>query len=152
MIVRLDNKDINTASLILGVQLPAYKVEAKLINFEGIPQLNDNVESIRASNEIFIGYMIENELKGFLSYSENEKEYQICRLVVHPSYFKQGFAKKLVNHFLKEIARNKRIIVTTGTDNSPAINLYKSSGFKIQKKIEVAPNFFISVFENSMGN
>lgn len=140
------------ANLILNVQLPAYKVEAKLINFEGIPQLKDNVESIRDSKEIFIGYVIENELKGFLAYTEDDNEFQICRLVVHPSSFKRGIARKLVNYFLNEISNKKKVIVSTGSDNLPAINLYKTSGFKFHKKIEVAPNFFISLFEKTSGN
>ncbi|PGL70576.1 GNAT family N-acetyltransferase [Bacillus sp. AFS055030] len=148
LIFKLDNKDKKMANSILNVQLPAYMVEAKLINFEGIPQLKDNVESIRESKEIFIGYVIENDLKGFLAYSEDENEYQICRLVVHPSYFKRGIASKLVDYFLNEIAKKKKIIVSTGSENLPAINLYKSFGFKFQKSIEVAPNFFISLFEN----
>ncbi|WP_235821818.1 GNAT family N-acetyltransferase [Gottfriedia acidiceleris] len=152
MIFKLDNKDKKMANLILNVQLLAYKVEAKLINFEGIPQLQDNVESIRNSKEIFIGYMIKNDLKGFLAYSENDTEYQICRLVVHPSCFKRGIARKLVNYFLNEIAKKKKVIVSTGSDNLPAINLYKTSGFKFHQKIEVAPNFFISLFENTPDN
>ncbi|MEH7350629.1 GNAT family N-acetyltransferase [Gottfriedia acidiceleris] len=152
MIFKLDNKDKKMANLILNVQLLAYKVEAKLINFEGIPQLKDNVESIRDSKEIFIGYVIENELKGFLAYTEDDNEFQICRLVVHPSCFKRGIARKLVNYFLSEISKKKKVIVSTGSDNLPAINLYKTSGFKFHKKIEVAPNFFISLFEKTSGN
>ncbi|MEH7399751.1 MULTISPECIES: GNAT family N-acetyltransferase [Bacillaceae] len=149
MIVKLDNKDRKMANSILNVQLPAYKVEAKLINFEGIPQLKDNVESIRDSKEIFIGYVIDNDLKGFLAYSEGNNEYQICRLVVHPICFKRGIARKLVHYFLNEIAKKKKVIVSTGSDNLPAINLYKTSGFKFHKEIEVAPNFYISLFENT---
>lgn len=147
MIVKLDHRDQKIAELMLDVQLPAYKVEAKLINFEGIPQLKDTVESIQASNENFIGYFIEKNLVAFLSYTDSETEYQICRLVVHPTYFKQGIARRLVNDFLKNIVQNKKVIVSTGSDNSPAINLYLSSGFTFQKKVEVAPNVFISLFE-----
>ncbi|PEK98644.1 GNAT family N-acetyltransferase [Bacillus sp. AFS017336] len=147
MITKLNNKDIKIANLILNVQLPAYKVEAKLINFEGIPQLKDNAQSITDSNEIFIGYMDQNELMGFLAYSENEDEYQICRLVVHTNYFKQGIAKKLVGNFLNNIVKTKKVIVSTGSENYPAINLYKNFGFKFKSKIEVAPDFFITLFE-----
>ena len=147
MIVSLNHKEEKTAQLMLKVQLPAYKVEAKLIGFDGIPQLKDDVQSIQASHENFIGYMSEDHLTAFLSYSESDSDYQICRLVVHPNFFKRGIARQLVEHFLNEIVKNKKVVVTTGADNFPAINLYKSFGFTFQKKLEVAPNFFIACFE-----
>jgi len=147
MIKRLDNKDERIANLILNVQIPAYKVEAQIIGFDGIPQLKDTVETITSSTEIFIGYKENKELKAFLSYTESESQYQICRLVVHPKFFKQGIAKKLVNYFLNDIVDQKKIIVSTGADNLPAINLYKSSGFIFTKKIEVVPSLYIAFFE-----
>lgn len=149
MIVILDNKDLKVAESILKVQIPAYKVEAELIKFDGIPQLKDNAETISSSNETFIGYKVNDELAAFLSYSEENFEFQICRLVVLPFYFKQGIAKKLVQYFLDEIAKNKKVIVSTGADNEPAINLYKSMGFSFVKKIEIVRGLFISFFERN---
>lgn len=148
MIKQINHLDRHTAKQILDVQFPAYKIEAQIIGFDGIPQLKDTVETIETSSEIFIGYTKEERLIAFLSYSKEENEYQICRLVVHPDYFKQGIARKLLRYFINEIVSPlQKVIVSTGADNVPAINLYKSEGFVFLKDIEVAPNFYISLFE-----
>lgn len=150
MISQINHHDKNIAKQILNVQIPAYKVEAELIGFDGIPQLKDTVETIVASPEIYIGYMIENNLVAFLSYTKVADEYQICRLVVHPTHFKKGIARKIVKYFLKEIVNHhQKVIVSTGADNIPAINLYESEGFTFQNKIEIVPNFYISFFEKT---
>lgn len=151
MITQINHQDGHTAKQILDVQIPAYKVEAQIIGFDGIPQLKDTVETIETSTELFIGYIHENHLIAFLSYSKDETEYQICRLVVHPAFFKQGIARKLLKYFMSEIVvPHEKVIVSTGADNVPAINLYKSEGFAFLKNIEVAPNFYISLFERDL--
>ena len=148
MIKQINHQDRQTAKQILDVQIPAYKIEAQIIGFDGIPQLRDTVETIENSTELFIGYIHENQIIAFLSYSKDENEYQICRLVVQPAYFKQGIARKLLKYFVNEIViPHEKVIVSTGADNVPAINLYKSEGFAFLKNIEVAPNFYISLFE-----
>jgi ribosomal protein S18 acetylase RimI-like enzyme len=148
MIKQINHQDRHTAKQILDVQIPAYKIEAQIIGFDGIPQLKDTVETIETSTELFIGYIHENQLIAFLSYTKDENGYQICRLVVQPDFFKQGIARKLLKYFMNEIVRpHEKVIVSTGADNVPAINLYKSEGFAFLKNIEVAPNFYISLFE-----
>ncbi len=134
MIKQINHQDRHTAKQILDVQIPAYKIEAQIIGIDGIPQLKDTVETIETSTEIFIGYIHENHLIAFLSYSKNENEYQICRLVVRPAHFKQGLARKLLKYFMNEIVSpHKKVIVSTGAENVPAINLYKSEGFSFLK-------------------
>lgn len=151
MIKQINHQDRNISKQIVSVQIPAYKIEAQIIGFDGIPQLKDTVDTIETSSEIFIGYTQEDRLIAFLSYLQEENEFDICRLVVHPNYFKQGIARKLLKYFLNEIVSPpKKVIVSTGADNVPAINLYKSEGFAFLKNIEVAPSFYISLFERAV--
>ncbi len=148
MIRELNNKNMKTAEKILAVQLPAYKVEADIMNFDGIPQLQDTVDSIIQSNETFVGYMAEDELAGFISYTNDEGLFQICRLVVDPHHFRKGIANSLLGHFLENVSKECQIAVTTGSKNVPAKNLYKKYGFFEVKDIEVAPNVFITLLSN----
>src|SRR4051812_43986881 len=124
MIVTLDTTNRQTAQQILDVQIPAYKIEAELIGFDGIPQLNDTIDSLRQSGEIFLGYIRDEELIGCLAYKETENEIDICRLIVHPAHFRKGVAKSLLTHLLNRF-KDKQIVVSTGTKNVPAITLYK---------------------------
>ncbi|WP_157950938.1 hypothetical protein [Peribacillus acanthi] len=40
-----------------------------------------------------------------------------------------------------------RYKVSTGKDNAPAKSLYEKNGFRWLKDLEVAPGFFLSLFE-----
>lgn len=136
-----------TAREVLHIQLPAYQIEAELINFHEIPPLKDTVEAIMASREQFFGYYIENQLTGFISFEETETEIDICRMVVHPNFFRIGIAKKLVQYVLHTIKGPKKLTVMTGEKNYPAKSLYLSLGFIEVKTVEVADGIYLSGFE-----
>ncbi|WP_028596192.1 GNAT family N-acetyltransferase [Paenibacillus assamensis] len=143
----VDNEVI--AQQMLGVQIPSYQVEAELIGFYDIPQLKDTVQTLMSSNETCVGYFVMEELAAFISYTDEGKFIDICRLVVHPDHFRKGIAKKLVAHVIDVIANNKKVIVSTGAKNTPAKQLYKQFGFQEMKNIEVAPDLFITLLERN---
>lgn len=147
MINALNHRDVDMAAQILAVQLPAYRVEAELIGFDGIPPLRDTAESIMGSEEQFVGFMRGGGLAGFISYELQEDAVDICRLVVDPSCFRQGIARKLLTHVLQGVGERKKVTVSTGTKNEPAKVLYRSFGFAWKKEIEVAPGVSITEFE-----
>lgn len=69
--------------------------------------------------------LIQNDLAGFLAYSEDE----IAWLYVCPRLMRQGVAKSLVAHALKNIVvRPIKVEVLVG--NAPAMRFYESMGFK----------------------
>ncbi|ASN03530.1 GNAT family N-acetyltransferase [Virgibacillus necropolis] len=147
MISNLDLHDETEMKSILKIQLLAYQVEAKLIEFDGIPQLKDTAESIRACTETFLGYRWEGSLVGFLSYEVSGNEIDICRLVVHPSYFRKGIASSLLEFVLNENTELNRFTVSTGSKNIPAITLYKRFGFESYQEVPVAPGIYINLLE-----
>ncbi|MGG4489270.1 GNAT family N-acetyltransferase [Metabacillus idriensis] len=147
MIKHLNHKDYSTAEKILQIQIPAYLFEAELIGFKGIPQLKETASDITGSSETFIGCMMDNEIRGVLSYEREEEDLNICRLVVHPDYFRLGIASTLLDYLLKKNS-NKRVTVSTGSKNIPAIALYQSFGFKKIKEREAAPGVKITLLQN----
>ncbi|RFU62005.1 GNAT family N-acetyltransferase [Peribacillus glennii] len=154
MIVKLNPDDQEEAEKILKVQIPAYEVEAELINFHGIPQLKDTVQTIKNSKETFLGYILQGELAGFIAYTLDCAEIDICRLVVHPSHFRKGIARKLAGHVISQAANNhQKLLVSTGSKNLPAKSLYHSLGFMEVKELEVSPGIYISLMElDTLGN
>lgn len=147
MIEGLNNRDSKIAEEIQRVQQPAYQIEADLMGFQGIPQLAESIMEIQNSNELFTGF-VEEEIKGFISYAKEEGLIDICRLVVHPSHFRQGIAKKLLGFLLDRYPAHE-FIVSTGTANEPAKNLYRSFGFIEQDEFEVAPGISCTNFRKS---
>ncbi|RDW21232.1 GNAT family N-acetyltransferase [Oceanobacillus chungangensis] len=145
MIQTINNKDSQIAERILAIQIPAYEVEADLIGFYGIPQLKDTIETVLASEEIFIGFSLENQLAGFISYEETNSEVDICRLVVNPEYFRRGIARSLLLDLIQR-TNGKRLIVSTGSKNLPAITLYEKLSFVRYDEVEIATGIYLSQF------
>lgn len=152
MITPLNTRDINIAKEILVVQRPAYRAEAEIIGFDGIPQLSDTEESIMACGETFLGFRSEGRLAGAIAYTEDEEGVEICRLIVHPDYFRKGIGRRLVGFVMEEAARGKKVKVSTGAANEPAIRLYKQFGFTERERIEIAPGIFLTNMERSVPN
>lgn len=140
----LFHREEQMARKILSVQIPSYKIEAQLIQFDGIPQLRDTIEDIMVSEEIFIGSMEGDKLIGFVSYTETAELIDICRMVVHPNYFRRGIASSLLKHILGLKKEEQQIVVCTGAKNIPAIQLYERFEFTKVRNIEVEPNFYIT--------
>lgn len=147
MIVKLNISDKSEVQNVLNLQLLAYKVEADLIEFDQIPQLNDTANLIMASKETFIGYKYGEELTGFISCEILDEELDICRLVVHPNCFRKGVASKLLEYVLHENPEINRYTVSTGSRNIPAIRLYEQFGFTSYQEIEVATGIYITLLE-----
>jgi ribosomal protein S18 acetylase RimI-like enzyme len=150
MIKKLDLNDRETLKSILSLQFASYRIEADLIGFDEIPPLKDTEETLGASGETFYGYFVEETLAGIISYKVEDSVLDIHRVAVHPSFFKRGIAKKLLAHIEKENIWVDKIIVSTGTENKPAVELYLNNGFKKVRDIEVAKNFFITCFEKGV--
>lgn len=147
MIQILNNNEEGIAQKILDAQLPAYRVEAQIIGYDDIPPLHDTVDTIRSSEEVFVGFFIGRELAGFVSYESEDDAVDICRMVVHPDYFRRGIAKRLLAYVLDEAAVRKKVTVSTGALNEPAKSLYRGFGFALAKELEVAPGVTLAFFE-----
>ncbi|ANU14186.1 YqkA [Planococcus halocryophilus Or1] len=140
MITVLNHQDKQMAEKIQQIQQAAYRVEAELMGFFGIPQLHETIREIQNSTELFIGYS-EEQLQGVLSYKVEEGMIDIHRLVVDPAHFRKGIGKKLLSEVLKKY-RAYDFKVSTGSANQPAITLYKLFGFQETGVIEVAPGIY----------
>ncbi len=137
MIEQLNHHQEKTAKEIQRLQKQAYQVEAALIGFDGIPQLNESILEIQNSGETFIGYFNE-ELSGLIAYKVESQLIDIHRLAVSPAHFRQGIARKLIEHVLGDFPESE-FIVSTGTLNAPARKLYEQYGFELTESFEPAP-------------
>lgn len=144
MIQQLNHKNEKTAQTMLAIQHPAYRIEAEMMGFHGIPQLTETLSDLQDSEETFIGYS-EEELRGFVSYREEEEAIDIYRLVVHPDHFRKGIARSLLTFLLKKY-EGYNFIVSTGSANVPGRKLYEAFGFEEQQEFEVAPGIYCTEF------
>ncbi|KON87762.1 GCN5 family acetyltransferase [Sporosarcina globispora] len=146
MIKEIDIKDRKAAEQVLSVQLPAYKIEAEIIGCADLPPLKDTVAALQITGETFFGYFIDEKLCGAISFKEENGVFDIHRLIVHPEHFRKGIAQKLLN-YIELRPMLEKMIVTTGSKNTPAVAFYLKNGFIELEKIEINGSLTITAFE-----
>jgi ribosomal protein S18 acetylase RimI-like enzyme len=147
--------DISSPELALKVhklQKLSYAVEALLIGSFDIPPLLETLEDLQNSGETFYGFFKEDILAGVIAYKADEEILDIYRVMVHPDYFRQGIARAMLEFVEKQFLETPetqcpRIIVATGSLNTPAKGLYESLGFKVSSEHEVEAGLKITTFE-----
>ena len=150
MIKKINIKNLESAERVLSVQFPSYRIEAALLDNYEIPPLKDTVASLHNCDETFFGYFIDEELCGVISLKLEEDIVDIHRLFVHPNHLRKGIAKKLLYFLQEEFHDAKKMIVTTGSKNSPAIEFYQKNGFTMLKELTVEENLSLTLFEKNM--
>jgi ribosomal protein S18 acetylase RimI-like enzyme len=139
--------DTNEQALeLLQLQMSAYRVEAELIGFTEIPPLKDSISSVRESKERFYGWYEGDELAGAVSFETDGDEATICRMMVQPNHFRKGVASSLLQHVLELLGKARRINVSTGAKNEPAVRLYRKHGFHEQSRRIVGPDVELITF------
>jgi ribosomal protein S18 acetylase RimI-like enzyme len=133
MISKLDNNKKEVSENIHIVFQASYKVEAEILNAVDFPPLNRSVSNFIDSNTEFFGFYSDENLAGIIEIKSEQKSTHIQSLVVHPNYFREGIASKLMKLVLGEF-NSKIFTVETGLENIPAISLYKNFGFKETKQ------------------
>jgi ribosomal protein S18 acetylase RimI-like enzyme len=125
---------------LLQLQMLAYRVEAELVLFADIPPLKDSIASIQSAAETFYGYFEESVLVGAISVQQGDaaNELVVCRMMVHPHYFRRGIASLLLQHVIA-MRGAARMTVSTVAANVPAIRLYERFGFRERERRELAP-------------
>ena len=128
MIEKLKNSDLETAKKMRLIFQASYKVEAKLLNATNFPPLKRPLENYTESNTEFYGYSTNKVLAAVVEIDTNNDYLLIRSLVVHPNFFRQGIAGKLLT-FVFETFKSNLFVVETGLENGPATKLYEKFGF-----------------------
>jgi ribosomal protein S18 acetylase RimI-like enzyme len=91
----------------------------------------ETVADLQNSDETFVGYWVDGQLAGVLSYEQRDEGIHIDRLVVHPDYFRRGIGRALLQWLETAVSSSPHITVSTAAKNQPAIQLYQSQGYTI---------------------
>ncbi|MFY0631760.1 MAG: GNAT family N-acetyltransferase [Flavobacteriaceae bacterium] len=129
MIQKLQNNDQKVSEKIKLVFQASYAIEAKLLNAVDFPPLKRTLDSYISTSNSFFGYFKNDELAAIVEIHETNSYTHIQSLVVHPTFFRQGIAGRLIE-FVFDSFDTKLFMVETGVDNGPATKLYKKFGFR----------------------
>lgn len=141
--VPLDLADEAIARSVLALQRESYAVEAALIGSDGIPQLTETLEELRAAGLVWLGTFDEAGLTGAVSWKIlDDGTVDIHRLVVAPRAFRRGVASALLDA-LEVRFPGRPTLVSTGRGNGPALELYRRRGFTIVQEREAIPGLWV---------
>ena len=73
---------------------------------------------------------VDDQVWGFVAYADGELNW----LYVHPSKYKKGIGRQLLRHAIE--ASEGRISTEVLVGNEPALALYLSEGFKVQRRVD----------------
>ncbi len=149
MIKRIDIKNPVILDQIITLQRASYLIEAEMIDFYEIPPLIETKAELLQCRESFYGYFTEDRLVGLLSYTVDKQILDICRIAVHPDYFRKGIADALLSQALT-LPDIKKALVATGQKNLPAVRLYQKHGFIQTGSKEIGEGIYIVEFEFSL--
>lgn len=142
----LSHRDPAVAAQIAEVQRLAYQVEAEIVGFAGIPPLYDTPEDVQALDLTILGIVEDDQLVALLGYSRSCAAVEIDRLAVHPAHFRRGHARRLIEHLHAREADAARFEVSTGRDNTPAVTLYTSMGYRRHRDVPLPEGIAITIF------
>jgi ribosomal protein S18 acetylase RimI-like enzyme len=146
MIREIELTDNRQTLELLMLQQLSYRIEAQLIGFKEIPPLWDSPKTLKECGEVFFGYYEADRLSGAVSVKQTGKELAICRMMVHPMCFRRGIASRLLE-FVEELAEpNVLIKVSTGTNNEPAMHLYRKYGYEPTQIMDISPGITLTIF------
>lgn len=141
MIIQLDPNDENVATRVVEIQRAAYRVEADLIGFDGIPQMNESVAEVRSRTSMqWRGAVHDGQLVGIIAWEESADEIAIDRLAIDPNAARQGHGRRL----MQSVPSDRLTLVSTGAKNLPALSLYESMRFDRIGETELAPGVFLA--------
>lgn len=146
MIKKIDITNPEVSKEVLNIQISSYKVETEIIDYYDIPPLKDTVQSLQQCGETFFGYYLNKELCGVISIKIDDGIIDIHRLMVHPRHFRKGVANKLLNFIEVEIDDFETIVVSTGAENTPAVNFYLKNGFLKTGETKITDRLSLSSF------
>lgn len=128
---------------MLEVQHVAYACEATLIDDDRIPPLHETVEDLRSAPLLWLAAFVDGRLVGAVGWSENDDGVDVDRLVVAPDMHRRGVGSALVREVL-ERAGQRRAVVSTGRNNTPAKTMYERLGFARVDDAEVIPGLWVT--------
>lgn len=78
-----------------------------------------------------IALCIDDNLIGYIFYSEYLDEININHFVIDPKYRRMGYASEILNKLISGMTNKQLLYLEVHTKNKAAINLYKKHGLRI---------------------
>jgi len=150
MIREIDIRREEVAEQVWYLQHAAYRIEAQAAGLRNPPPIRETAGELRSCGETFIGCGRAGDLAAVLSYRVSGGTLDIRRLMVDPSFLRQGIGERLLAHVLRGVP-HRRAVVLVSEGNAPALALYRKLGFRERGRSEPLPGVGLLRFERENG-
>jgi ribosomal protein S18 acetylase RimI-like enzyme len=135
----VDHRNSEVAKQLHAVQMLAYAQEARLFDVRQFPPLQRTLRDIESGPESFQAALIGSRIVGAIGVAPTgEHGHTIVSLVVTPELQRTGIARRLLAEVIARHGNNE-LTVQTAANNTPAVALYASAGFKEFRRWRVPP-------------
>lgn len=147
-VFEVDISDASTASKLAELQRASYRVEADLTGIESIPHLTEPPEALAGSGLTVLAIQdAEGDPVAMVGYRREHGVVDIDRLVVAPTHFRRGLARRLLLALHAREQSAIRFEVSTGAGNEPASRLYRSVGYRSMGTVRLGQGVVVERFE-----
>lgn len=143
MIESLDLTQPATADQVLGMQHAAYRMQADLIGFDGIPLLHETLEQLIAEPLDWRGIRDGGRVVAAIAIAGAGGRCDVDRLMVDPQHQRRGYGRRL----MQSVMMHESVTVSTGEANFPAVMLCASLGFRRIGSRQIATDVWTVQFE-----
>lgn len=137
--------DPHVAATVLSLQRASYAVEAELLGDDRLPPLREDEHRLAAWRGRWIMAWDGVELVGAVAWSGHDDHVDIAKLMVRPGAMRRGVGSAMLQRVL-EASHDRRVVVSTGRDNGPAVALYARHGFVHEGDERVPPGIWVRRF------
>lgn len=130
----VDIRQPDIAHQIHTLQRASYTIESQRIGYPDLPPLRETIENLQQLGQQFLVFREAEQFVGTVSYVRAGETLEICRLVVSPSHFRQGIARKLLEAVETIQPGIRQITVSTAEKNLPAVTLYEKHGYQVAQR------------------
>ena len=146
-IAKAEYKDLQE---ILQLQYLAYQTEAALFAEKSIPPLTQTLDEVISEYDdgIILKMVAGNKIIGSVRAAEKNGKIYIGKLMVHPSFRRNGYGRKLLTEMERSYPGRKYRLFTS-TRSIGNIRLYKSLGYRIYDQKRVSDELEFVYLEKS---
>lgn len=144
---------INDAQAILELQRLAYQSEATIYGDWSLPPLTQSLESLQEEigTLAVLKAVIDGQVVGSVRAKLQAGICEIGRLIVHPSFQRQGIGSALLRAVEASFPKTTAFEVFTGSKSSANIRLYHRHGYRLTCTKALSPTISLIFLQKAQG-
>lgn len=137
----MENKNVRIATNAYDILSVENSLEHRILNEQSV------LKDFENNATQYIVCYVQNDIAGYLAYSNCIDHIDIVSIAVKPEFRKKGVAQELFNYLIQLNTEGLSLFLEVRASNLPAINLYKKLNFE---HISTRKNYYSNPVEDAL--